>query len=254
MCIIYRSIDSRNRRPDDLQSFITLEEFMLSQQNEDQQRSSTINRSLSPRATPLTGDHVHVEHRNLNNNAAYGEQIRQLNDTFLNNDTGCIYGKTNDEISRSSNAMYAYSRNTHEHTVRQVTGDCLVTARSESKGDCVSDKSYGKYTVGQKRIWDPSGSAQKRRPQEFANAQQTRHAGDSNHWRNPMNSPVNKHDSPGYSRDYEHNTHVQSSNHESYQTHDCVSSRNVGTSIIEDFKAVPKRHIRNDGNLMDNFL
>ncbi|EFN72679.1 Connector enhancer of kinase suppressor of ras 3 [Camponotus floridanus] len=242
-----RSIDSRNRRPDDLQSFITLEEFMLSQQNEDQQRSSTINRSLSPRATPLTGDHVHVEHRNLNNNAAYGEQIRQLNDTFLNNDTGYIYGKTNDEISRSSNAMYAHSRNTHEHTVRQVTGDCLVIARSETKGDCVSDKSYGKYTVGQKKIWDPSGSVQKRRPQEFANAQQTRHTGDSNHWRNPMSSPIaNKHDSPGYSRDYEHNTHVQSSNHESYQTHDCVPSRNVGTSVIEDFKTVPKRHVRND--------
>lgn len=223
---------------------------MLSQQNEDQQRSSTINRSLSPRATPLAGDHVHVEHRNLNNNAAYGEQMRQLSDTFLNND--CIYGKTNDEISRNS-AMYAHSRNTnaHEHTVRQFSGDCLVIARSESKGDCVSDKSCNsKYTaVGQKRMWD---SAQKRRTQELANVQQARHS-DSNHWRSPMSSPVNKHDSPSYSRDYEHNTHVQSSNHESYQTHDCLPSRNIDT-LIEDFKTVPKRLIRNDGNLTDSSL
>lgn len=223
---------------------------MLSQHNEDQQRSSTINRSLSPRATPLTDDHVHVEHRNLNNNAVYGEQIRQLNDTFLNNDIGCIYGKTNDEISRSNNAMYTHSRNTHEHTMRQVPEDCLATVRSESKGDC--DKSYSKYTVGQKKMWDPSSSAQKRKPQEFVNAQQTRHAGDSNHWRSPMSNPV-KHDSPGYSRDYEHNTHVQSSNHESYQIHDCLPSRNIDTSI-EDFRAVPKQLIRNDGNLTDIFL
>lgn len=235
-----RSVDSRNRRPDDLQSFITLEEFMLSQQNEDQQRSSTINRSLSPHATPLTGDHVHVEHRNLNNNAAYGEQIRQLNDTFLNND--CIYGKTNDEISKGSSAMYAHSRNmnAHEHTVRQFSGDSLVMARSESKGDC--DKSCSsKYTVGQKRIRDPAGSAQKRRMQELAN-QQARY-GDSNHWRSSMSSPINKHHSPSYSRDYEHNTH--SSNHKSYQTHDCFPSRNIET-MIEDFKTVPKRLIRND--------
>ncbi|XP_072755267.1 uncharacterized protein Cnk [Anoplolepis gracilipes] len=240
-----RSVDSRNRRPDDLQSFITLEEFMLSQQNEDQQRSSTINRSLSPRVTPLTGDHVHVEHRNLNNNAAYGEQSRQLNDMFLNNDIGCIYGKTSDEISRSSSTTYAHSRNAHEHTVRQFSGDCLVTARSENKGDCVSDKSCSKYALGQKKIWDPSSSTQKRRMQELANVQQARHIGDSNHRRSPMNSPVNKHDSPSYSRDYEHNTHVQSSNHESYQTHDCLPPRSIGT-LIEDFKTVPKRLIRND--------
>ncbi|KAL6444388.1 hypothetical protein ACFW04_001922 [Cataglyphis niger] len=239
-----RSVDSHNRRPDDLQSF-NMEEFM-SHQNEDQQRSSTINRSLSPRATLLTGDHVHVEHRNLNNNAAYGEQIRHLNDTFLNNDIGCIYGRTNDEISRSNSAMYAHSRNVHEHTMRQFSGDCLVTARSESKGDCINDKSCNKHTaVGQKRIWDPSGSAQKRKIQEFANVQQARHASDSNHWRSPMSSPVNKHDSPGYSRDYEHNTHAQSSNHENYQTHDCFPSRNIG-ALIEDFKTVPKRLIRND--------
>ncbi|XP_029662241.1 uncharacterized protein LOC115234954 [Formica exsecta] len=240
-----RSVDSRNRRPDDSQSF-NMEEFMLSQQNEDQQRSNTINRSLSPRATPLTGDHVHVDHRNLNNNAAYGEQIRQLNETFLNNDIGFIYGKTNDEISRSSSTMYAHSRNAHEHTMRQFSGDCLVTARSENKGDCISDKSCSKYTaVGQKRIWDPSGSAQKRRTQELANVQQARYAGDSNHWRSPMSSPVNKHNSPGYSRDYEHNTHIQSSNHENYQTHDCLPSRNIG-ALIEDLKTVPKRLIRND--------
>lgn len=227
---------------------------MLSQQNEDQQRSNTINRSLSPRATPLTGDHVHVDHRNLNNNAAYGEQIRQLNETFLNNDIGFIYGRTNDEISRSSSAMYAHSRNTHEHTMRQFSGDCLVTARSENKGDCISDKSCSKYTaVGQKRIWDPSGSAQKRRTQELANVQQARYAGDSNHWRSPMSSPVNKHNSPGYSRDYEHNTHIQSSNHENYQTHDCLPSRNIG-ALIEDLKTVPKRLIRNDGNFTDTFL
>ncbi|XP_029177228.1 uncharacterized protein LOC114945264 isoform X1 [Nylanderia fulva] len=221
-----RSVDSRNRRPDDLQSFNALKELL--QQNEDQQRSSTINRSLSPRATPLTGDHVHVDHRNLNNNAAYGEQIRQLNDTFLSND--CIYGKANDEMSRGS-MMYAHSRNAnlHEHTMRQFSEDCDKSCSS-------------KYMVGQKRIKDPAGSAQKRRTQELANVQQARHD-ESNHWRSPMNSPINKHNAPSYSRDYEHN--IQSSNHESYQTHDCLPSRNIDT-LIEDFKTPPKRLVRND--------
>nr|XP_012216845.1 PREDICTED: uncharacterized protein LOC105668809 isoform X1 [Linepithema humile] len=246
-----RPIGSRSRRLDDLQGFITLEEFMLAQQDEDQ-RQNMINRSLSSRVTPLTSDHVHVQHRNLNDNdTIYNEQVRLLGDASSRKDMG-IYGRTTDEAS-NNNAMYTHSRNanTHAHVPRQFSGDGLVTSRFESKGkDCVNDKSYNKcVTVGaQKKLWDASGSAEKRQAHELTNTQQAKH-GDSIHWRNVTS--LDKQDSPSYSRYYEHDACVQSSNYDSYKTHDYLTndyltSREVDT-LIEEFKTMPKRLVRNEG-------
>ncbi|RLU18195.1 hypothetical protein DMN91_010438 [Ooceraea biroi] len=221
-----RSVNNRIRRPDDLQGFITLEEFMLSQQDDDQ-RQSTMNRSVSPRATPLTSDHVHVQHRNFNDNAVYSEQSRQLIDISLNNDFGGIYGRANDDILNNS-TVYAHSRNTNAHVqaTRQLSADSFIAVRSE--GNCANDKFCSKCTtVGQKRMWDTSAStAPKRRTQELANIQQAKH-GDSIHWRSVTNP--NKQDS-SHNRGYEHNVHGQYSNHESHKTHDYLPSRDVGYS------------------------
>jgi len=247
-----RSIGGRNRRLDDLQSFITLEEFMLAQQDEDQ-RQNTINRSLSPRVTPLISDHVHVQYRNLNDNdAMYNEQARLLGDASSRKDMS-IYGRTTDEAA-NNNITYTHSRNanTHAHTPRQFSGDGFVTSRFENKGkDCANDKSYNKCVTvdAQKRLWNASGSTEKRQAHELTNTQQAKH-GDSIHWRSVMTP--DKQDSPSYNRYYEHDTYTQSSNYDSYKAHDYLandylSSREVDT-IIEDFKTMPKRLVRNEGN------
>ncbi|XP_071554984.1 uncharacterized protein Cnk isoform X2 [Temnothorax nylanderi] len=225
----YRHATDRSvsRRPDNLQGFVTQEEFVISQQDEEQ-RQSMINESMSPRATPLLSDHVHVQHRNLNDNAAYTEQIRQLSDISLN-DIGNIYGKTNDEIP-NNNITYVQSKNTNAHvpqTPRRSIKDNFIVTRSESEASCASDKSCSKcMAIGQKRMWDSSSYAQKRRPRELVNSQKARHD-DSFRWRNAP-SP-NKQNSPNQSADYELNKRVQSPNRESYKMHDYLL-RNIGYS------------------------
>lgn len=239
ICVAYRSVCGRGRRADDLQGFITLEEFMLLQQEEDY-RQSSVNRSMSPRVTLLTNDHVHIQHRNFNDNAACNcEQTRQLSNASSNDDIGGTYGRISDE---NNSTVYGHLRHANTHLSRQLTGD--IASRSDSKGDCVNDKSCGKCkTIAHsKKAWD-SSCAQKRKAQEQLSSQQTKN-GDTMYWRNAMNP--SRQDFQGHSRGYEHNTYSQSSNHENYKTHDYVSSRDV-SNLMEDFKAVPKRLIRNDG-------
>ncbi|XP_014468751.1 PREDICTED: uncharacterized protein LOC106741360 isoform X2 [Dinoponera quadriceps] len=238
-----RSVGGRGRRADDLQGFLTLEAFMLSQQEEDQQRPSSANRSMSPRITPLTNDHVHIQHRNFNDNACSNEQVRQLSDASPSgDDIGSVYGRINNENNGA--AVYGHSRHANTHLSRQPAGD-LVAGRSEGKSDCASDRSSCgkcKTSAHEKRTWD----AQQRRAQQeqLANSQQSRN-GDAMYWRNAMNP--SRQDFQGYSRAYEqHNCYPQSSNHESYVTHDYLPSRDVG-NLMEDLRPVPKRLIRNDG-------
>lgn len=228
---------------------------MLSQQDEDH-RQSTVNRSMSPRVTPLINDHVHIQHRNFNDNAANNEQIRQPGDASLtNDDITSIYGRANDETPTNSSTVYhSRNANTHIHVSRQFSGDFNVsTARSESKGgNCVNDKSScGKCkTIGHgKRAWD-SGCPQKKRTQELANAQPMKQ-GDSTYWRNVTNNANSKQDS--HNRGYEHNIHPQSSNYEGYKTHDCLPSRDANT-LMEDYKAPSKQFVRNDGNFKPSIL
>lgn len=224
--VVYRSV---SRRPDNPQSYIAQEEFVVSQQDEEQ-RQSTMNES--PRAMPLLSDHVHIQYRNLNDNMAYAEQIRQLSDISLN-DIGNIYGKTNDEIP-NNNIVYVQSKNTntHAHMPRLAVKDNFIEARSESEANCINDKSCSKcIAIGQKRMWDSSSYAQKRRAQELVNSQKARHD-DSFHWRNAINP--NKQNSQNQNADYELNKRIRSPSHESYKMHDYFSSRNIG--MIEDFK------------------
>lgn len=223
----YRFVSSNSRRSDNLQSFIMQDEIMISQQDEEQ-RQSTINKTMSLRATPLLSDHVYVQHRNLNNNAAHSEQIRQLSDTSLN-DVGNI-SKTCDEIP-NNNIMYIHPKNTNSHIHKRRQGPVKNNfARSESEANCVNDKSYDRcITIGQKRIWDSSSYAQKRRAQELVNTQEL---SDSFHLKNTINP--NKQNSPNQSTNHELNKRVQSPNHESYKMHDYLSSRNIG--MAENFK------------------
>ncbi|XP_011154406.1 uncharacterized protein LOC105192169 isoform X2 [Harpegnathos saltator] len=235
-----RSASGRGRRTDDLQGFVTLEAFMLSQQ-EDDHRQNNVNRSVSPRMTPLTNDHVHIQHRNFNDNAACScEQVRQLSDASSNDDIGATYGRVNDE---SNSNVYGHSRHVNMYLSRQFASG---TNRIDGKGDCSNDRSCGmcKTTIAHgKKTWD-SGCVQKRRAQEqLTNSQQAKN-GDATYWRNATNP--SRQDFQSHSRGYEHNNHPQSSNHESYMTHDYLPSRDVG-NLMEDFKAVPKRLVRNDG-------
>ncbi|XP_058790907.1 uncharacterized protein LOC131664065 isoform X2 [Phymastichus coffea] len=73
---------NRHQRPDELQGFITLEEFMLSRQEEECQRTANNNANNSTRFTPLHNDHVHFQHRNIAESS--------INHVIQNN--GMIYG------------------------------------------------------------------------------------------------------------------------------------------------------------------
>ncbi|XP_071643471.1 uncharacterized protein Cnk isoform X3 [Temnothorax longispinosus] len=219
-----RSIDTR---PPIVQGFVTQEEFLISQQDEEQ-RSSMINDAMSPRATPLLSDHVHVQHRTLNDNAAYTEQRRQTSDISLNH-TATHYGKTNDEIPNNIINTYVRAKNTNAHvqTPRRSIKDTFIITRSESEASCASDKSCSKCMArGQKRMWDSSSYAQKRRPRELVNSQKTRHD-DSFPWRNA--SSPSKQTSPNQSADYELDRRVQSPTRESYKMRQHLS-RNIGSS------------------------
>ena len=195
---------------------------MTSQQ--DEQRRTMINKSMSTRATPLLNDHVHIQHRNLNDRMT-NEEIRQLNDTSLN-DISNIYGKTSDEIP-NNNILYVHSKNknTHVHAPCQFIKDNFATTRFESEANYVHDKSHGRcITTGMKKVWDSSNYAQKRRVQELVNTQKERHD-DLFYWENMINP--NKQNSPNQSADYERNKHRQSPNCESNKMLD-FSPRNIG--------------------------
>ncbi|KAG5315212.1 CNKR3 kinase, partial [Acromyrmex insinuator] len=201
------------------------EEFVTSQQ--DEQRRTMINKSMSTRATPLLNDHVHVQHRNLNDRMTYNEEIRQLSDTSLNNISN-IYGKTSDEMP-NNNIMYVHSKNKNAHVYApcQFIKDNFVTTRSESEANYIHDKSHGKcMTTGMKKVWDSSSYAQKRRVQEIVNIQKPRHD-DLFHWENIINP--NKQNSPNQSVDYELNKYRQSPNCENNKMHG-FSPRNIGHS------------------------
>jgi len=202
------------------------EEFVILQQDEEQQ--SMINKSISPRA--MLSDHMYIQHRNLDDNTTYNEPIRQLSDTSLN-DIGNIYGKTSDE-KPNNNITCVHSKNTNAYAPCQSIKDNFVTTRSESEANFVNDKSYGKcMTIEQKRIWDSSSYAQKRRAQELMNIQKPRHD-DLSYWRDMIDA--NKQNSPNQSVDYELNK-LKSPNRENYKMHDYLPPRNIG--MIKYFKS-----------------
>ncbi|KAL0110356.1 hypothetical protein PUN28_013781 [Cardiocondyla obscurior] len=218
----YRHASDRsgNKRSDSLQGSITQEEFAMSQQDEEQQ--STISESISPRATPLFSDHVHVQHKNLNDNATYAEQIRQLSDASSSDLS--IYGKINDDIP-NNNIKCASLTNTNVHTPRQFIEDNFI-ARPESEANCVSDKPCSKcMAIAQKKMRDSTSYAQKRRAQELVNSQKTKH--DESFYRRNVISPNRQNSS---NQNIEYDKRIHSPNHENYKMHDYLSPRNIGYS------------------------
>ncbi|XP_053997154.1 uncharacterized protein LOC128886368 [Hylaeus anthracinus] len=156
-----RTTDSRNRRPDELQNFITLEEFMLLQQEDRGQ--ITRNRSVSPRMTPLTSDHVHVQHRNFHDNGTVNEQSKITTDITANNDIVHGRNKNNGEVANNI-ASYGYSRNMENvHATRQLSGD-FDFERNENKGESskcsIRKRSNEFYCVHKKNLLDGLNSAQ----------------------------------------------------------------------------------------------
>ncbi|XP_048506093.1 uncharacterized protein LOC105688413 isoform X2 [Athalia rosae] len=130
-----RSHSNRSRRTDDLQGFVTLEQFMLSHQEEDR-RQDAENRSISPRVTLLTSDHVHIQHRNFNdispNNGVIYGQTRYLDDVLPTN--GVIYGHTrnwDETSSNSSSASYGLTRIVDENHVQGKSKEVNYTDSSE---------------------------------------------------------------------------------------------------------------------------
>lgn len=219
-----------------------MEEFLLSQQNDDQRRS-TINRSTpSPHVSPFTSDHVHVQNRNLNDNTIYSEQIKQLGDTFSRSD---IYKSGDAEIPYNS----IHSRDACVHTSYQIVGSDSFVPFESKENRSVSDKFDKCVTIGtqsgdssKKRIRNSFNVVQTRRAQEFANTHQTTKHDDSIHSRCGINRNQN---SPSHSgRDvlgYKHNV---SFNHDVCPIPGYLPPRDF---TLEDFKPVAKRFTRNDG-------
>ncbi|XP_076284029.1 connector enhancer of ksr isoform X1 [Lasioglossum baleicum] len=244
-----RCVTSRNRRPDELQGFITLEEFMLSQQ--DDQRPLSRNRSVSPHITPLTSDHVHVQHRNLHDSGTVTDQSKTITDTSVNNDVIHARNKANGDVNNA--AAYGYARNMDTLNTRQLSGD-FELERYESRGES------SKYPVQKKS--NESNYMHKRNAIDGLNSQQAKLC-DSTHLRSVTSDSKQSasfyHSKSDIVEPFERQGSIaceygsnicvcpQSSNHhETSRSYDYYSSRNVG-HFVDDMKSVPKRLTRNDG-------
>ncbi|XP_076621719.1 connector enhancer of ksr isoform X1 [Colletes latitarsis] len=246
-----RCLNSRNRRPDELQGFITLEEFMLSQQEDREQ--ITRNRSVSPRMTPLTSDHVLVQHRNFHDNGTVNEQPKIATETYANNDVMHGRNKNNGEIINNS-ASYGSARHMDNlHTTRQLSGD-FDFERNENKGESsklsIHKRSNELSCVHKKNALDGLSSPQAK-PCDSTNFKNVTHeqkqATSLYHNKSDTAEKFDKQTSTVC----EYNTNActyqaQSSNHEISRSYDYYSARNIG-NLVEDIKSVPKRLIRNEG-------
>ncbi|XP_015436099.1 PREDICTED: LOW QUALITY PROTEIN: uncharacterized protein LOC107191550 [Dufourea novaeangliae] len=245
-----RCVTSRNRRPDELQGFITLEEFMLSQQ--DDRGQVTRNRSVSPHITPLTSDHVHVQHRNFHDSGTVNEQSKTTTEAVISNNVVHARSKNNGEVVNATTS-YGYARNTDSLHARQLSGD-FDSERSENRGES------SKYST-QKKSSEPS-YMHKRNAAEGSSSQQVKPC-DSTHLRN-VTSDSKQSTSFYHSKsemgeqldrqastvcDYSSNAcaYPQPLNHhETSRSYDYYSVKNV-SNFAEDMKSVPKRLVRNDG-------
>ncbi|XP_076683432.1 connector enhancer of ksr isoform X3 [Andrena cerasifolii] len=242
-----RTTDSRNRRPDDLQGFITLEEFMLSQRED--RRQITRNRSVSPRMTPLTSDHVHVQHRNFHDNGTANTEAA------ANNDVAYARSKTNDEVANNTTPSYGYMRNIdNSHAARQLSGD-FDSERNENKGES------SKFSVHKKS--SEFNCAHKKKTQDGLSSRHVK-SYDSTHSRNVTNdqkrstslyhntSDIDERFDRHASTVGEYNTNAcayqaqPSNSNETSRVYDYYSSKKTN-SFTDDIKSLPKRLARNDG-------
>ncbi|XP_076172274.1 connector enhancer of ksr isoform X2 [Ptiloglossa arizonensis] len=247
-----RCLNSRNRRPDELQGFITLEEFMLSQQED--RRQITRNRSVSPRMTPLTSDHVHVQHRNFHDNGTVNEQSKIAAETTVSNDIIHGRNKNNTEIVNNI-ALYGYTRNMDNlHTPRQLSGD-FDFERNENKSEsskCSIHKKSSEFScIHKKNTLDGLNSPQVK-PCDLTRFKNITHdQKQSTSLYHSKSDTAEKFDKQT-SMVCEYNTNAymyqaqSSNNHEISRSYDYYSTRNI-SNLVEDIKTVPKRLVRHDG-------
>lgn len=166
---------------------------MLAHQNEDR-RGTMSNRSTSPRITPLTSDHVHVQHRNFDDSNSSQVHSRSIGEPALSN--GMIYGHPrNGEESSSTigSVSHEHSRNSDLTTRRSSSANFLPRQEIETNGskadDRVSEKSFGmqrraSYNNNKKPFI--SSCAYNRKTQEGA-VYYPNKQNDLSHWQNVTN-------------------------------------------------------------------
>ncbi|XP_076238407.1 connector enhancer of ksr [Calliopsis andreniformis] len=223
-----RYSNSRTRRPDD-QGFITLEEFMLSQRED--RRQVTRNRSVSPRITPLTSDHVHVQHRNFYDNGMVNEPPRNATEA-VSNEVIHVRSKNNEEAANS--ASYGYTRNIdNSNLMRQLSGDFETENRDLSK------------FLGHKKSSELN-CVHKKKTLNGLNSHPSHSKSVTSEQKYPGPSyRVERSERQGATEDYSTNACAyQAPNHEIPRAYDYYSSRN--NSFTEDVK-LPKRLARNEG-------
>ncbi|XP_034950691.1 probable serine/threonine-protein kinase DDB_G0282963 [Chelonus insularis] len=115
-----RLLINRNRRPDDLRGFVTLEEFMLSHQSENQRMLNNNGSTSSPTASS-SHDHFNYQHRSVeDNNIIYGQSSSFKNGSVSN---GMIYGhpRNGEELPINTNrTAYDYHpRNLEDRSINE---------------------------------------------------------------------------------------------------------------------------------------
>lgn len=232
---------------------------MLLQQED--QRQMTKTRPVSPRMTPLTSDHVHVQHRNFHDNETVNEQSRFVSDGTFNADV-YIRNKNSDEVVNAASA-YGYSRNMDTiHAVRQYSED-FDSERNEYRGELskhsVHKKSNEFYYANKKKLSDGSNIQQLKPCNSF-------HCKTITNDQKPSlchnKSDIVDGSGRQMSLNCEYNTNIytnqaqSSSNHDISRSYDYYLPKNVN-NLSEDMKLAPRRLTRNDGNfhyLYNNFL
>ncbi|KOX71740.1 Connector enhancer of kinase suppressor of ras 3 [Melipona quadrifasciata] len=250
-----RCLNNRNRRPEDLQGFVTLEEFMLQQED---QRQMTKSRSISPRITPLISDHVHVQHRNFLDNETVSEQSRHVADGISNNDV-YAQNKNSDEVVNNTASAYGYTRNMDNHAMRQYSGD-FDSERNEYKGESskhiVHKKSNELCYINKKKLSDGSNFQHLQSSNSFYCKAATNEQKHSSYHNKPniVDKPARQ-----MNLNCECNTNIytnqaqSSSNHDISRLYDYYLPKNVDNSS-EDIKPVSRRLTRNDGSGSTNDL
>lgn len=210
---------------------------MLSQRED--RRQVTRNRSVSPRMTPLTSDHVHVQHRNFYDNGV-NEQSRITNEAS-GNDTAYARSSIarNDEAIQTS---YGYARNDNSCVARQSSD--FDSERNENRDSKFLMHNKSEFNCVHKK--------------KTINGLNSQVKYESAHLRNVANDqkhPTSYHKEIGEKSDRhvssvcEYASHAGPLSHEISRTYDYYSKNT--NSFTED--KLQKRLGRNDGEFPDNF-
>ncbi|XP_046471196.1 serine-rich adhesin for platelets [Neodiprion pinetum] len=274
-----RSHSSRSRRPDDLQGFVTLEQFMLSHQEEDR-RQELGNRSVSPHVTLLTSDHVHIQHRNFNdispNNGVIYGQTRNFDEVLPTN--GVIYGRTrnwDETSSNSSSTSYGLTRNTDDNHGQSKTKDqsnCLqANINEESSHELSRVNDYLNETSSAKI--KPCQPVYRHRKQHETYSHKSRPQEGVVYYPNCQNEPSYRQNEPNLPYDsraeksqtsnrqidaiYGQNAHIhgprtprrQDLKHGKKSIDNHVTRVSDTSEILANIHSAPKRLVRNEGYL-----